>query len=116
MSVLSVCECLRLHVHVHVHVHVYVYVYACVCFVFCVRSHSIEAKNLANLMSAGPRVTTYIAGKRKKTSGNTSFTPIFAARSSAFWRRLVRLTSACVRSACATLVPKRSVCMSIDTS
>ena len=31
-------------------------------------------------MTAGPSVTTYIAGNRQNTSGNTSLTPIFCAR------------------------------------
>ena len=43
-------------------------------------------------------------------------TPIFAALSSARCRRLVRDVSACVRSACAMLVPNRSVCTSMATS
>ncbi len=43
-----------------------------------------------NLMAAGPIVTTQIAGKMQKTSGNTIFTPVLAAASSARWRRLVR--------------------------
>ena len=43
-------------------------------------------------------------------------TPTLLARSSASWRRFVRDVAACVRSACAMLVPKRSVCVSIATS
>ena len=35
-----------------------------------------------NLMAAGPMVTTQIAGKMQKTSGNTILTPVFAAASS----------------------------------
>jgi hypothetical protein len=37
----------------------------------------LPAKNLTNLMTAGPSVTTYIAGNRQKTSGKTSLTPSF---------------------------------------
>ena len=47
-----------------------------------------------NLMMPGPRTTTKNAGNRQNTSGNTSLTPILAARSSARCRRLVRDTSA----------------------
>ena len=36
-----------------------------------------------NLMTAGPSVTTQIAGKMQMTSGNTIFAPVFAAASSA---------------------------------
>ena len=43
-----------------------------------------------NLIAAGPIVTTQIAGKMQNTSGNTILTPVFAAASSARWRRLVR--------------------------
>ena len=43
-----------------------------------------------NLMAAGPIVTTQIAGKMQNTSGNTIFTPVFAAASSARCRRFVR--------------------------
>ena len=52
----------------------------------------------------------------QKTSGNTIFTPVFAAASSARWRRLVRSVSECTRSDCATLVPNLSVWTSIATS
>ena len=52
----------------------------------------------------------------QNTSGNTIFTPVFAAASSARWRRLVRTVSECTRSDCATLVPNLSVCTSIATS
>ena len=47
----------------------------------------------------------YNDGNRNSTSGNTSFTPIFPAFSSAVCRRLVLDVSACVRSACERLVP-----------
>ena len=66
-------------------------------------------------IAPGPSVTTYIAGNRQNTRGKTSFTPSLAARSSARCRRTVRPVSACVRSACAMLVPKRSVWISIAT-
>ena len=46
-----------------------------------------------NRIAAGPMVTTQIAGKMQKTSGNTILTPVFAAASSARWRRLVRSVS-----------------------
>ena len=69
-----------------------------------------------NLIAAGPIVTTQIAGKMQNTSGNTIFTPVFAAASSARCRRLVRSVSECTRSDCATLVPNLSVCTSIATS
>ena len=39
----------------------------------------IPAKNLTNLMTAGPIVTTNIAGNRQNTSGKTILTPIFCA-------------------------------------
>src|SRR5439155_1256482 len=55
-------------------------------------------------------------GKMQKTSGNTIFTPVLAAASSARWRRLVLSVSECTRSDCATLVPNLSVCTSIATS
>ena len=64
-------------------------------------------------MTAGPIVTTQIAGKMQNTSGNTILTPVFAAASSARWRRLVRSVSEWTRSDCATLVPNLSVCTSI---
>ena len=45
---------------------------------------SISGKStVMNRMAAGPIVTTQIAGKMQKTSGNTIFTPVFAAASSA---------------------------------
>ena len=44
-------------------------------------------------IAAGPMVTTQIAGKMQNTSGKTIFTPVFAAASSARWRRLVRRVS-----------------------
>ena len=69
-----------------------------------------------NLIAAGPIVTTQIAGKMQKTSGNTILTPVFAAASSARCRRLVRSVSEWTRSDCATLVPNLSVCTSIVTS
>jgi len=40
-------------------------------------------------MTAGPSVTKNKEGKIKNTSGNTSFTLVFAACSSTFWRRWV---------------------------
>ena len=43
----------------------------------------IGNSTVMNLMAAGPIVTTQIAGKMQKTSGNTIFTPVFAAASSA---------------------------------
>ena len=67
-------------------------------------------------MSAGPRITTNIAGKMKSTSGNTSLMVVFAAASSARCRRLVRMVSACTRSAWAIEVPNRSVWISMATS
>ena len=45
---------------------------------------------VTNWIAAGPMVTIQIAGKMQKTSGNTILTPVFAAASSARWRRLVR--------------------------
>ena len=56
-----------------------------------------------NLITAGPMVTTQIAGKMQNTSGKTILTPVLAAASSARWRRLVRTVSECTRSDCATL-------------
>ena len=67
-------------------------------------------------MAAGPMVTTQIDGKMQSTSGNTIFTPVFAAASSARWRRFVRSVSEYTRSDCATLVPNLSVWISIVTS
>ena len=55
-------------------------------------------------------------GTGRTPAGNTNLTPIFAARSSARCRRFVRDTSACVRSACDTLVPNLSVWTSMATS
>ena len=43
----------------------------------------IGIKTLMNLIAAGPIVTTQIAGKMQKTSGNTILTPVLAAASSA---------------------------------
>ena len=57
---------------------------------------------------AGPMSTSISEGKMKKISGNSSLSAIFAAASSAFWRRRVRSMSACTRNDCAMLVPKRS--------
>src|SRR5205085_3833794 len=81
----------------------------CVC---CASGNS----TLTNLMAAGPMVTTQIAGKMQKTSGNTILTPVLAAASSARWRRLVRSVSEWTRSDWATLVPNLSVWISIATS
>ena len=50
-----------------------------------------------------------VANATSGLSGNTSFTPIFCAASSARCRRFDRETSAWVRSACPMLVPNRSV-------
>ena len=58
-------------------------------FVFSISGNS----TVTNLIAAGPMVTTQIAGKMQNTSGNTIFTPVFAAASSARWRRLVRSVS-----------------------
>src|SRR5262245_6879220 len=73
-------------------------------------------KSSTNLMTPGPTAMTKNAGSRQTTSGKISLTESFAAFSSARWRRLIRDSSACVRSAWATLVPKRSVWTSIATS
>ena len=43
----------------------------------------IGNSTVMNLMAAGPMVTIHTAGKMQKTSGNTIFTPVFAAASSA---------------------------------
>jgi hypothetical protein len=77
---------------------------------------AIGMRTWTNLIAAGPIVTTQIAGKMQNTSGNTIFTPVFAAASSARWRRLVRTVSEWTRSDCATLVPNLSVWTSIATS
>ena len=61
-------------------------------------------------------VTTQIAGKMQNTSGNTIFTPVLAAASSARWRRLVRSVSEWTRSDRATLVPNLSVWISMAAS
>ena len=45
-------------------------------------------------ISAGPRITTNIAGKMQNTSGKTSLIVVLAAASSARCRRLVRMVSA----------------------
>ncbi len=47
----------------------------------------------SNLIIEGPKTTKNKEGNIKKTSGNTSFTVVFAACSSASWRRWVRSTS-----------------------
>src|SRR5947207_8075357 len=70
---------------------------------------AIGTSTWMNLIAAGPIVTTQIAGKMQNTSGNTIFTPVLAAASSARCRRLVRTVSECTRSDCATLVPNLSV-------
>lgn len=44
-----------------------------------------------NLIPAGPAKTTPIAGKMNNTRGIISLTAVFWARSSASWRRLVRM-------------------------
>jgi len=44
---------------------------------------AIGISTWTNLIAAGPIVTTQIAGKMQNTSGNTIFTPVFAAASSA---------------------------------
>ncbi len=62
-----------------------------------------------NRITAGPIVTIQIAGKIQTTSGNTIFTPVFAAASYARCRRLVRSVSENTRSELATLVPNLSV-------
>src|SRR5688572_11476569 len=71
---------------------------------------------VTNLIAAGPMVMTQMAGKIQVTSGNTIFTPVFAAASSARWRRLVRSVSEYTRSDWATLVPNLSVWISMVTS
>src|SRR5262245_57703919 len=83
-----------------------------------VRAHfdAIGTRTWTNLMAAGPMVTTQIAGKMQNTSGNTIFTPVLAAASSARWRRLVRSVSEWTRSERATLVPNLSVWISIAAS
>src|SRR5207249_1112460 len=77
---------------------------------------TIGKSTVMNLMAAGPMVTIQIAGKMQTTSGNTILTPVFAAASSARWRRLVRSVSEYTRSDWATLVPNLSVWISIATS
>src|ERR1019366_6617432 len=56
----------------------------------------------------GPSATTKSEGKMKKTRGKTSFTVVFAARSSAFWRLCVRMVSENTRKVLAMLVPNVS--------
>ena len=58
-------------------------------FEFSISGNSTVTKRIA----AGPMVTTQIAGKMQKTSGNTILTPVLAAASSARWRRFVRSVS-----------------------
>ena len=60
--------------------------------VTCVLS-TIGNSTVMNRIAAGPIVTTQIAGKMQRTSGKTILTPVFAAASSARWRRLVRSVS-----------------------
>src|SRR5678816_391603 len=59
-------------------------------------------------MTAGPMITSISAGKMQKIKGKSSFSGIFAAVSSAFWRRRVRTVSEWTRRDWAMLVPKRS--------
>ena len=59
-------------------------------------------------MIAGPIITTIKAGKINNKSGKINFTGVWAAFSSNFWRRLVRMVSDCTRKAVAILVPNRS--------
>ena len=79
------------------------------------RSHALPSVRTIAI-SAGPRITTNIAGKTKKTSGKISLIVVLAAASSARWRRLVRSVSAWTRSASAIEVPNRSVWISMVTS
>ena len=72
-------------------------------------------QTVTNWMAAGPMVTTQMDGKMHSTSGNTIFTPVFAAASSARCRRLVRSVSEKTLSEAATLVPNLSVCTSMAT-
>ena len=67
-------------------------------------------------MIAGPRVTKMIEGRTNNTRGITILMVVLAACSSARCRRSVRSESECTRSAWATLVPKRSVCIRVPTS
>ena len=67
-------------------------------------------------MRPGPRMTTNMAGKMQNTRGNTILMAVFAAASSARWRRFWRSTSECTRSDRPIEVPKRSVWISIVTS
>ena len=76
----------------------------------------IGNSTVMNLMAAGPMVTIHTAGKMQKTSGKTIFTPVFAAASSARWRRFVRSVTEYTRNDYATLVPNLSVWISIVTS
>ena len=68
------------------------------------------------LIMAGPNVTTMMDGRTKTTRGGTILMVVLAACSSARWRRSVRSESEWTRRACATLVPKRSVCIRVVTS
>src|SRR5215813_10262103 len=52
---------------------------SCSSHYFC----AIGMRTWMNLIAAGPIVTTQIAGKMQNTSGNTIFTPVLAAASSA---------------------------------
>src|SRR5262245_44555616 len=84
----------------------------CACrFERCGRRHflTIGKRTWTNLIAAGPIVTTQIAGEIPKARGNSMFTPVFAAASSARCRRLVRSVSEYTRSDWATLVPNLSV-------
>ena len=56
---------------------------------------------------AGPTATTKKDGKIKSARGNISLVEIFAAFSSALWRRAVRKLSEYIFKAWATLVPNR---------
>src|SRR5690349_19767137 len=66
--------------------------------------------------AAGPRIMMSSAGSTRNTSGKAIFTAALRASCSARCRRFTRIESAWARSAFATLVPSRSVWMSIATS
>jgi hypothetical protein len=52
------------------------------------------AKASTMRMIAGPRITTNKAGKIQKSTGNRTLMGTFIARSSANWRRLIRMSLA----------------------
>src|SRR5579863_217908 len=79
------------------------------CFLRTVRLPLYLASDRNARITAGPTDTNKKGSNTNTTRGGTILMVVLAACSSARCRRSVRRESECTRSACATLVPKRSV-------